>query len=494
MDTAAPPSTPPIINTDLSGAAKDQPAIRTSPVICSRSNGRLVPTIEHQDVPLKPVATANVPVSSETAKRAAVAGKRVTVSNPERHGDKEPFVVYTVQTPKPDGSGCWQVKRRFQDFSTYYQSLSDAFDGMAIVPPLPSKSNFEFKDKFSPVFTERRRKALERFLNRVMAHDKLGAHDLTTRFLSEQTVVMRHVNSSNGSVAMATSAAGFTTIVDTMSDALAGMGIFARSNQVEERFEAMKETCRMLEGHYSKLEAIFTHLYRAHRTMEEAMRTASREFLQIEAAAVELNEQLNGSGPLQIEHVLTRMSVVYEDQANALHGMAESIKCDLATPLHEYSKYCSNTKDVLRARDDKQFNSEELAHYLNKSRQQLNELRGAGAVEAEASLLGPIRSGAKAMSTYLHDQIDRMKGVDLLTAKQQKIAQIEKRLGDLEAAIGTAKETSAVADASVEAEMEQFEAILKGELETMFLPALSALHQTYFAKSEARWKTVGKQQ
>lgn len=71
------------------------------------------------------------PQDSKEAERT----HRIRVRDPERCGDKEPFVMYTIL------SVGHKVKRRFQDFADLHAVLQEANDAV-IVPPLPSKSNF----------------------------------------------------------------------------------------------------------------------------------------------------------------------------------------------------------------------------------------------------------------------------------------------------------------------------------------------------------------
>lgn len=54
----------------------------------------------------------------------------------------------------------------------------------------------DLKDKFNPVFIERRRKSLERFLRRLLDHPNLENNETMRAFLSEQNVkrlVFQHI-------------------------------------------------------------------------------------------------------------------------------------------------------------------------------------------------------------------------------------------------------------------------------------------------------------
>ncbi|KAG0369066.1 hypothetical protein BC939DRAFT_454084 [Gamsiella multidivaricata] len=72
------------------------------------------------------------------------------------------------------------VERRYSQFEWLYERLVNKF-GAIILPPLPEK---QYAGRFSEEFIERRRRALERFLNRLVRHPVLRYSDLLTHFLS----------------------------------------------------------------------------------------------------------------------------------------------------------------------------------------------------------------------------------------------------------------------------------------------------------------------
>ncbi|KAF8939239.1 hypothetical protein BGZ58_010322 [Dissophora ornata] len=72
------------------------------------------------------------------------------------------------------------VERRYSQFEWLYERLANKF-GALILPPLPEK---QYAGRFSEEFIERRRRALERFLNRLVRHPVLRYSDLLTHFLS----------------------------------------------------------------------------------------------------------------------------------------------------------------------------------------------------------------------------------------------------------------------------------------------------------------------
>ncbi|KAG0096927.1 hypothetical protein BGZ93_003748 [Podila epicladia] len=72
------------------------------------------------------------------------------------------------------------VERRYSQFEWLHERLLNKF-GALILPPLPEK---QYTGRFSEEFIERRRRALERFLNRLVRHPVIRYCDLMTHFLS----------------------------------------------------------------------------------------------------------------------------------------------------------------------------------------------------------------------------------------------------------------------------------------------------------------------
>ncbi|KAF9925842.1 hypothetical protein BGZ67_008418 [Mortierella alpina] len=72
------------------------------------------------------------------------------------------------------------VERRYSQFEWLYERLLNKF-GALVFPLLPEK---QYAGRFSEEFIERRRRALERFLNRLVRHPVLRYSDLLTHFLS----------------------------------------------------------------------------------------------------------------------------------------------------------------------------------------------------------------------------------------------------------------------------------------------------------------------
>jgi hypothetical protein len=105
----------------------------------------------------------------------------VRIGEPEVRNPLNPatkYVVYPVMT-KAFG---WKCERRFSDFIWLREQLLRVYPG-TLVPPLPDK---KFFGRFSENFVEKRREALERFLNKCTVHRQLRGADALRFFLEKR--------------------------------------------------------------------------------------------------------------------------------------------------------------------------------------------------------------------------------------------------------------------------------------------------------------------
>lgn len=88
-------------------------------------------------------------------------------------------MVNSNSTQQNFTSGDLTVVRRYSDFTWLATQLTRDFPGI-ILPALPEKQAF---GRFSINFVEARRRALEKFLQRIAAHPEIGSADAFRNFL-----------------------------------------------------------------------------------------------------------------------------------------------------------------------------------------------------------------------------------------------------------------------------------------------------------------------
>ncbi|KAM8894422.1 sorting nexin-1 [Spinachia spinachia] len=187
----------------------------------------------------------------------------VAVTNPEKIGDgMNAYVAYKVSTRTSLAmfrSKAFSVRRRFSDFLGLYEKLSvkQSLQG-CIIPPPPEKSvvgmtkvKVGMDDPSSVEFVERRRAALERYLQRVVSHPSL-LQDPDVRDFLERDELPRAVSTQ------ALSGAGFLKMFNKASDAVNKMTI--KMNESDTWFEDKFQEVENEEQQLRKLQAVVDSL------------------------------------------------------------------------------------------------------------------------------------------------------------------------------------------------------------------------------------------
>uniref|UniRef100_A0A7N8X2N2 Sorting nexin-1 n=1 Tax=Mastacembelus armatus TaxID=205130 RepID=A0A7N8X2N2_9TELE len=188
----------------------------------------------------------------------------VAVTNPEKVGDgMNAYMAYKVSTRTSlpmFKSKTFSVKRRFSDFLGLYEKLSvkQSLQG-CILPPPPEKSvvgmtkvKVGMDDPSSVEFVERRRAALERYLQRVVSHPLL-IQDPDVREFLEREDLPRAVNTQ------ALSGAGFLKMINKASDAVNKMTIKMNESDTwfEDKFQEVENEEQQLRKLHAMLNAPF---------------------------------------------------------------------------------------------------------------------------------------------------------------------------------------------------------------------------------------------
>ncbi|KAK2842607.1 hypothetical protein Q5P01_012807 [Channa striata] len=221
----------------------------------------------------QPAAVDEVEEEEEQDDKFEIA---VSVKDPEKIGDgMNAYMAYKVSTETTLSmfrNKTFTVKRRFSDFLGLYQKLSEKHGPNGfIVPPPPEKSILGMtkvkvgkEDSSSADFVERRRGALERYLQRVVNHPSL-LQDPDVREFLERDELPRAVSTQ------ALSGAGFLKMINRATDAVSKMTI--KMNESDVWFEEKLQEVESADQQFRKLHALVENLV-IHRK-ELSLNTAS---------------------------------------------------------------------------------------------------------------------------------------------------------------------------------------------------------------------------
>nr|XP_020476670.1 sorting nexin-1-like isoform X2 [Monopterus albus] len=250
----------------------------------------------------------------------------VSVKDPEKIGDgMNAYMAYKVstQTTLPMfRNKTFTVRRRFSDFLGLYEKLSEKHGPNGfIVPPPPEKSILGMtkvkvgkEDSSSADFVERRRGALERYLQRVVNHPSL-LQDPDVREFLEREELPRAVNTQ------ALSSAGFMKMINKATDAVSKMTI--KMNESDVWFEEKLQEVEAADQQFRKLHALVESLV-VHRK-ELSLNTANFAKSAAMLGSAEDNTALSRALS-QLAEVEDKMEQLHQDQAeNDTFGFSELI-------------------------------------------------------------------------------------------------------------------------------------------------------------------------
>eukprot|EP00066_Takifugu_rubripes_P016459 XP_011605725.1 PREDICTED: sorting nexin-1-like [Takifugu rubripes] len=250
----------------------------------------------------------------------------VSVKDPEKIGDgMNAYMAYKVTTQttlQMFRHKTFTVRRRFSDFLGLYEKLSEKHGPNGfIVPPPPEKSILGMTkvkvgkdDSSSADFVERRRGALERYLQRVVDHPSL-LQDPDVREFLEREDLPRAVSTQ------ALSGAGFLKMINKATDAVSKMTI--KMNESDVWFEEKLQEVESTDQYFRKLHALVESLV-VHRK-ELSLNTSSFAKSTAMLGSAEDNTALSRALS-QLAEVEDKMEQLHQDQAaNDTFGFAEVI-------------------------------------------------------------------------------------------------------------------------------------------------------------------------
>ncbi|XP_053550043.1 sorting nexin-7 [Bombina bombina] len=256
----------------------------------------------------------------------------ITVDEPESHVTAiETFITYRIATKTSRSefdSSEFEVRRRYQDFLWLKSKLEDAHPTL-IIPPLPEKFIVKgMVERFNDDFIETRRKALQKFLNRIADHPTLTFNEDFKIFLTAQAW-------------------------ELTSHKKQGPGLFSRMGQT---IKAVASTVRGVKHRPDE----FTELVEYVNAFSQKINMIDKISQRILKEGKDYYEEMKEYGP-----VYTLWSASEEELVDSLRGVAGGIdKCckimdslnsnlsrDLIPIIHEYVLYSDTLSGVLKRRD-----------------------------------------------------------------------------------------------------------------------------------------------
>ncbi|GAA5990906.1 hypothetical protein JCM5350_008264 [Sporobolomyces pararoseus] len=391
----------------------------------------------------------------------------------ELEGTSDMFVSYlvTLQTTDSTGPSLFSTsspssRRRFQDFVFLRQSLVKDFQA-CVVPPLPDKHRMEYVvgDRFSQEFIEKRRIDLERFLQRLSKHPKLSRTNLFVNFIesTEWNVYKHKYQAANNHHHSSTSTSSVTSddgnspsspsqqqphsngLLDNISDTL--LNAFTKLKKPDPRFTQIRT-------HLDSFEEGLTHLERLGNKSKTRLNDLSNDY-------EDFSTSIQGLGYLEsgITEPLMRFERSLMDFSNCLKQNSLENSSEFLQHLHSLIGFSQVFKNqVLKTRDQKQLDFEELSTYLSN-------------VVTERDRLAGGYSYGMGLGSYFKEKLEGLKvvgtGADSDMSKAARLQRLDSKIKELQEAVLASQQTSTAFNEAVLQEYEIFKSIKRWEMKKL---------------------------
>ncbi|KAI9251215.1 hypothetical protein BY458DRAFT_590026 [Sporodiniella umbellata] len=315
-----------------------------------------------------------------------VMTNQIQVIEPRKETEQQStFISYLVTSNK-------KVRRRFQDFVWLHNVLYTHFPA-CFVPPLPDKHRLEYVkgDRFSQDFIEKRRVSLERFIQRIARHPILGKAELFVLFLESS----EFNNTSERALRESQE-----TMIDTIGDTL--LNAFTKIHKRDPRFVEMKEKSDRME---ENLDLLQRTLMRTHRRLEELC----GDYEEFQTGILGLSEIESADSMQKFASILNQ----YNQQMKKMTASESQWQME----VYDYMLYYRSIKSVLKLRDQKQLDHEELSNYYRST------------VDEKERLIQNRKEGG--VASFISDKINEVRGADSEKIKREKILRLDERMREV---------------------------------------------------------------
>ncbi|KAG6198139.1 Sorting nexin-4 [Claviceps purpurea] len=341
------------------------------------------------------------------------------------------------------------------------------------VPPLPDKQRMEYVrgDRFGTDFTARRAHSFQRFLARLSLHPILRRAPILHSFLEspDWNATMRSRSSresvssdpggggggGSGGGGGGSSGGVFDNFADTFINA------FTKLNKPDRRFLDVKDKSDKLDEDLGHIEKVMARVVRRQGDLEADMKDLAEQF-----------QKLITLEP-GVEAAVHAFAASVQDSAQHLHLLRDTTDQDYVGSLRDMQAFSLSLKNLLRAREQKQLDYEQLTEYLNKSTTERDALHSG--------------AGSSGPGSFLRAKIEDVRGVDHEQARRERLRKLELRVDELTHEVERARATSDLFDDEVVREVGDFERIKKAEFKTQ-LGGLADAHISFYAGVEDLWE------
>ena len=322
----------------------------------------------------------------------------ISVTEPEKQiTTLETYITYKIHTKTTRGSfdDCeYQVSRRYQDF-IWLRNRFEEDHPTHLVPPLPEKLIMKgMIDRFSPEFTETRRKALCTFMSRISDHPVLSCNQNLKIFLIADNDEFMSVKKQKDGFLFRVSGS-----VKSMTNA-ASVRLKKRDVEFDRIFES-------IDVFGEKLGTVFR--------VAERLSVEKREFTDNLEEYAPTYKEWGPSEDATLTPLLNSLSSSLVSFADCSKENSDSHDKDFIPRLREYMLYADAVKHVFRKRDNFQALNDKNLDELDKKKDELNNLKKSDQSYSLGAIMG------KSSTDVLEQKEQKLKNqVDEISTKLEQ--------------------------------------------------------------------------
>ncbi|KAJ1651241.1 Sorting nexin, cytoplasm-to-vacuole targeting pathway/endosomal sorting [Dispira simplex] len=298
------------------------------------------------------------------------------------------YIVYVVRVGDE-----WEVRRRYSEFESLRRALQRLYPTI-IIPPIPEKHSLtqyavlQSRTKDDPKTIARRKRMLQTFLNRLVRHPILASEHILHRFLEPGVAWSEVLHSPSltnlpknplhlSPSAMAhrtTSRASAEEDTDQSTISTGPNPTVLLNVPIPSGLQPLRHPDpRWVECEY------FTNRFANSFQMniEKPAKRLEKRWSEIAADYAELGAVYNGFSLTEVDALagaLEKVGQAADSTFMATHRMVGRLEADVTEPLHEYSQYADEIKQVLKHRNLKHLQLEQVTDSLQRKRDQMDDL------------------------------------------------------------------------------------------------------------------------
>ncbi|KAL6949896.1 hypothetical protein ACO0QE_000562 [Hanseniaspora vineae] len=435
-------------------------------------------------------AFVNYQVSTKTDKKSYHTVYRANNSNnTDFHSKKK---TKSSSKTKQDKNEILVVHRRYSDFLLLHNILVNDYP-CSIIPPIPDKKVLQYfaGDRFSPSFTQKRCHSLQNFLQKLALHPVYKNSKILETFLTNSTeweIYRRTINISNIEGSSGKSHAGngaSSGNKEDVSDYF--INAFKHVHHQSDEFIEIKEKSEKLDYNINKIDKVTHRVVKLQDGLIEDYGKLSKgidnfkELLtknEFSSGGADNNNQHSADENMSISvnhsKLVESLAVLNSGLVTmqyALKDLTKYYDFEYLTDLRDMEHYIDNLKRLVKLKDQKQIDYEELNDYLTKSITEKNNLI----------------SGYT--GNFFTNKLEEIAGINQEQSRREKISKLDGKIETLTEEVENAKKTSLDFEKQTLKEIEIFENIKTQSLKKS-LTSLADNQIEFYEKLYDTWSKV----